>query len=213
VQGLVVNARSFIGLYAKHGLLGARLDQIASTWEGIRAAEILQKEGINCNMTLLFSQVQAVACAEAKAKLVSPFVGRILDWHRKNTGKEYPATDDPGVQSVRAIYNYYKKFGHSTEVMGASFRNAGEILELAGCDLLTISPNFLAELQKSTAPITRKLSPEQAGSSDVQPMTADEKTFRWMMNEDAMATEKTAEGIRSFAADMVKLQKFIETKL
>lgn len=213
VQGLVVNARNFITLYAKHGIPRERiLIKIASTWEGIRAAEILQKEGINCNMTLLFSLAQAVACADAKARLVSPFVGRILDWHKKSTGKDYSPTEDPGVQSVRTIYNYYKRFGHATEVMGASFRNLGEILELAGCDLLTISPNFLADLRNSTEPITRKLSPEQ-GPSDMQQIAVDEKTFRWMLNEDAMATEKTAEGIRTFAADMVKLEKFIETKL
>jgi transaldolase len=214
VQGLVVNARSFIALYAKHGIPRERvLIKIASTWEGTRAAEILQKEGINCNMTLLFSLAQAVACAEARAKLVSPFVGRILDWFKKSTGRDYGAAEDPGVLSVRTIYDYYKKFGHATEVMGASFRNIGEILELAGCDLLTISPHLLAELQKSTAPVTRKLSPEQAASSDVEKIAIDEKTFRWMMNEDAMSTEKTAEGIRSFAADTVKLEKFIETKL
>jgi transaldolase len=214
VQGLIDCAHNFIALYAKHDIPRERvLIKIASTWEGIRAAEVLQKEGINCNMTLLFSLAQAVACAEAKAKLISPFVGRILDWHKKSTGKDYAAAEDPGVQSVRAIYDYYKKFGHATEVMGASFRNTGEIIELAGCDLLTISPNLLAELQKSTAPVTRKLSPDQASSSNLKKLVMDEKAFRWMMNEDAMATEKTAEGIRSFAADTVKLEKFIGEKL
>jgi len=214
VQGLLDCAHNFIALYARHGIPRERvLIKIASTWEGIRAAEVLQKEGINCNMTLLFSLAQAVACAEAKAKLISPFVGRILDWYKKSTGKDYAASEDPGVRSVGEIYNYYKKFGHATEVMGASFRNIGEIIELAGCDLLTISPNLLAELQKSTAPITRKLSPEQAASSDLKKIAMDEKTFRWMMNEDAMATEKTAEGIRSFAADTVKLEKFIGERL
>ena len=214
VQGLVDNAHRFVARYAKHGVPKERvLIKIASTWEGIRAAEILQREGINCNMTLLFSLAQAIACAEAKATLISPFVGRILDWFKKNTGKDYAGAEDPGVHSVREIYNYYKKFGHATEVMGASFRNAGEILELAGCDLLTISPNLLAELQKSTAPVTRKLSPEQAKASDLKKIAMDEKTFRWMMNEDAMATEKTAEGIRSFAADTAKLEKFIAEKI
>jgi transaldolase len=164
-------------------------------------------------MTLLFSVAQAVACAEAKARLVSPFVGRILDWYKKSTGKDYAAVDDPGVQSVRAIYSYYKKFGYATEVMGASFRNIGEILELAGCDLLTISPQLLGELMNSSAPVIRKLSPEQAAASEVERIAMDEKTFRWMMNEDAMATEKTAEGIRSFAADTSKLEKFIALRL
>jgi transaldolase len=214
VQGLVVNARNFLALYARQGIPRERiLIKIASTWEGIRAAEILQKEGTHCNMTLLFSLPQAIACADAGAKLISPFVGRILDWHKKSTGKDYPPSEDPGVQSVRQIYDYYKKFGYATEIMGASFRNVGEILELAGCDLLTISPNLLAELQQNRAPVTRKLDPAHAVSSSVERLTIDEKTFRWMMNEDAMATEKTAEGIRSFAADMTKLEKLIEKRL
>src|SRR5215475_12014933 len=158
-QALIDKAHRFIELYQRRGISRERiLIKIASSWEGMRAAEILQREGINCNMTLLFSLAQAVACAEAKAKLVSPFVGRILDWYKKNTGKDYSPEEDPGVQSVGAIYSYYKKFGHTTEVMGASFRNAGEVLALAGCDLLTISPHLLGELQNSTAPITRKLS-------------------------------------------------------
>jgi transaldolase len=166
-------------------------------------------------MTLLFSLAQAAACAEAKAKLISPFVGRILDWHKKTTGRDYLPAEDPGVQSVRTIYAYYKRFGYQTEIMGASFRNTGEILELAGCDLLTISPNLMAELQKSTAPVPRKLTPDiavQAGR-ELQKIAPDEKTFRWLLNEDAMATEKTAEGIRLFNADALKLEKLLVEKL
>ncbi len=213
-ERLVAKARRFIELYAKHGIGHERiLIKVASTWEGIRAAEILQKEGINCNMTLLFSLAQAVACAEAKAKLISPFVGRILDWYKAETGKDYPPQEDPGVASVREIYCYYKKFGYPTEIMGASFRNTGEILELAGCDLLTISPNLMGELQQSTAPVERKLSPEMAESADVNKIEMDEKRFRWLLNEDAMATEKTAEGIRNFNADAVKLEKLILERL
>jgi transaldolase len=179
----------------------------------VRAAEVLQKEGINCNMTLLFSLAQAIACAEANARLISPFVGRILDWYKKSTGKDYAPAEDPGVLSVHAIYNYYKKFGYGTEVMGASFRNVGEIIELAGCDLLTISPALLAELKAGTATITRRLSPAQAKASNMEKISLDERSFRWMMNEDAMATEKLAEGIRSFAADALKLEKLIATRL
>jgi transaldolase len=164
-------------------------------------------------MTLLFSLAQAVACAEAGAKLISPFVGRILDWYKAKTGKDYAAAEDPGVLSVREIYAYYKKFGHATEVMGASFRNAGEILELAGCDLLTISPALLAELKKSTAPVERKLSPAMARESNIERLELGEKKFRYLLNDDAMATEKTAEGIRVFAADTVKLEKYIAEKL
>jgi transaldolase len=207
-------AHRFIELYKRHGIGRERiLIKIASTWEGIRAAEILQREGINCNMTLLFSLPQAVACAEAGAKLISPFVGRILDWYKKSTGKDYAPTEDPGVQSVREIYTYYKKFGHSTEVMGASFRNAGEILELAGCDLLTISPALLAELKNSSAPVERKLNPAEAKNSRIERLPLDEKKFRWLFNEDAMATEKTAEGVRLFHADAMKLQKLIAAKI
>ncbi len=214
VQGLVAKARTFIGLYQKMGIPKERiLIKIATTWEGVRAAEVLQKEGVNCNMTLLFSLAQAVACAEAGARLISPFVGRILDWYKKNTGKDYSSAEDPGVVSVQAIYNYYKKFGHDTEVMGASFRNIGEIRELAGCDLLTISPALLSELQAATGELVRKLSPEQAGTSAMERLKMDENAFRWMMNEDAMATEKLAEGIRSFAADAVKLEKHIAARL
>ena len=209
-DALVNKAHQFISMYEQNGVGRERiLIKIASTWEGIRAAEVLQKEGINCNMTLLFSLAQAIACAEADAKLISPFVGRILDWYKKSTGKDYAAAEDPGVQSVRAIYAYYKKFGYTTEVMGASFRNAGEILELAGCDLLTISPQLLGELKASTAPVPRKLSPEIAKESKLERISLDEKKFRWMLNEDAMATEKTAEGIRNFHADAVKLERFL----
>lgn len=213
-EALIAKGRLFISLYEKQGIKRERiLVKIATTWEGIRAAEVLQKEGINCNLTLLFSLVQAVACAEADAKLISPFVGRILDWYKKSTGKDYSAAEDPGVVSVKEIYAYYKKFGHSTEVMGASFRNVGEITELAGCDLLTISPNLLAELKKSTDRIERKLSPEIAKQSKVEKVPVDEKNFRWLMNENAMATEKLSEGIRQFAADTVKLEQFIAARL
>jgi len=213
-EGLVNKGRRFISLYQKNGIGRERiLIKIASTWEGARAAEILQKEGINCNMTLLFSLAQAVACAEAGARLISPFVGRILDWHKAKTGKDYAPAEDPGVLSVREIYTYYKKFGHATEVMGASFRNVGEILELAGCDLLTISPNLLAELKKSRELVQRKLSPAMAKESNIERLELDEKKFRYLLNDDAMATEKTAEGIRVFAADTVKLEKYIAERL
>ncbi|HEY2952147.1 MAG TPA: transaldolase, partial [Verrucomicrobiae bacterium] len=212
--GLIDKAHKFISLYEKNGIGRERiLIKIATTWEGIRAAETLQKEGINCNMTLLFGLPQAVACAEAGARLISPFVGRILDWYKKSTGKDYAPAEDPGVVSVKTIYGYYKKFGHKTEVMGASFRNVGEIVELAGCDLLTISPNLLAELKKNHEPLTRKLSPETAAASTITKLDLDEKRFRYLLNEDPMATEKTAEGIRNFAADTVKLEKFLAERL
>ena len=211
---LVAKGRRFISLYEKRGIGRERiLIKIASTWEGIRAAEILQREGINCNLTLLFSLAQAVACAEAKVKLISPFVGRIMDWYKAKEKKEFSPAEDPGVISVKEIYSYYKKFGHATEVMGASFRNAGEIQELAGCDLLTISPQLLGELQKSTAPLPRKLSPEIARESKIEKLPLDEKKFRWLLNENAMATEKTAEGIRLFNADAQKLAQFVAAKL
>jgi len=210
----VAKARQLIGLYEKAGIDRKRvLIKIASTWEGIKAAEVLQKEGINCNLTLLFALPQAIACAEGGIKLISPFVGRILDWHKKASGKDFAPAEDPGVLSVGKIYQYYKKFGYATEVMGASFRNIGEIRELAGCDLLTISPNLLQELQDSQEPLACKLSPEAAKSSDAVKITLDEKSFRWMMNEDAMATEKLSEGIRAFAADSVKLEKMIQEAL
>jgi transaldolase len=206
-EGTMAKAREIIGLYEKGGTPRERiLIKIASTWEGIKAAEQLQKEKINCNLTLLFSFPQAVACAEGGIRLVSPFVGRILDWYKKSTGKDYAPTDDPGVKSVTQIYTYYKKFGHATEVMGASFRNKGEITELAGCDLLTISPVLLGELQASTEPLARKLEPGRAQSADLKKVTFDEKSFRLAINEDAMATEKTSEGIRVFSADIGKLE-------
>ena len=212
-EGTIAKAREIIALYEKSGISKDRiLIKIASTWEGIKAAETLEKEGIHCNLTLLFSFAQAVACAEAKVQLISPFVGRILDWYKKSTGEEYTGAEDPGVKSVTEIYNYYKKFGHETEVMGASFRNIGEILELAGCDLLTISPGLLGELQNADGDISRKLDPAKAAAAVIEQVSFDEKSFRLAMNEDAMATEKTAEGIRGFAKDIVKLEKVIEQK-
>lgn len=213
-QSTVERARKLIADYQAEGIDSERiLIKIASTWEGIEAARVLQSEGINCNMTLLFSLPQAVGCAEAKAKLISPFVGRIMDWYKAKTGETYAPEDDPGVQSVKQIYTYYKKFGYQTEVMGASFRNAGEILELAGCDLLTISPGLLGELQESDTAVTRKLDPNTAGDADIEKLDLDESTFRFLLNEDAMATEKLAEGIRLFAADIVKLESIIAEKL
>lgn len=213
-DGSVAKARSLMARYEKAGIGRERiLIKLASTWEGIQAAAELKKDGIHCNLTLLFSFAQAVACAEAGVQLISPFVGRILDWHKKNTGKDYTATEDPGVVSVTKIYNYYKKFGYNTEVMGASFRNTGEILELAGSDLLTISPGLLEDLAKGTGAVTRKLSPEAAAKSDLQKIHLDEKAFRWLHNEDQMATEKLSEGIRLFAVDTLKLEKFIAEKL
>ncbi len=213
-QANIDKARHIIALYEKEGIARERvLIKIASTWEGIKAAEVLQKEGINCNLTLLFSLAQAVACAEGGIKLISPFVGRILDWHKKSTGKDYGPTEDPGVQSVTQIYNYYKHFGYKTEVMGASFRNKGEITELAGCDLLTISPNLLGELAASTDELTPKLNADSAKSLKIDRISCDEKTFRWLFNEDAMATEKTAEGIRNFAKDIVKLETAVTAAL
>ncbi|QBM17455.1 transaldolase B [Marinobacter sp. JH2] len=200
-------ARRIIELYDQQGVDTSRvLIKIASTWEGILAAEQLEKEGIRCNLTLLFSFVQAVACAQAGAHLISPFVGRILDWHLANSGRDsYPANEDPGVQSVTRIYNYYKTHGFNTVVMGASFRNAGEIEMLAGCDRLTISPALLQELQDDKGPLTQKLKAETATSSDIIG-PVDEKLFRWESNEDAMATEKLADGIRRFSADQIELE-------
>jgi transaldolase len=208
---LIEEGRLFISMYAKMGIGRERiLVKLASTWEGIQAAKVLQKEGINCNMTLLFSLAQAVACAEAGAKLISPFVGRILDWYKEDTGKDYPSADDPGVVSVREIYAYYQKYGYPTEVMGASFRSKAEVLELAGCDLLTISPPLLAELKSSTETVARKLSPELSSRLNLAKFSLDEKNFRWMLNESAMATEKLAEGVRVFAADARKLEALIK---
>ncbi len=213
-KGSIAKAHSLIERYTKAGISKDRiLIKLATTWEGVQAAAELKKSGINCNLTLLFSFAQAVACAEAGVQLVSPFVGRILDWHKKNSGKDsYAAAEDPGVVSVTKIYNYYKKFGYQTEVMGASFRNVGEILELAGCDLLTISPALLEEMHKTNGSVSRKLTMEAANASDLKKVTLDEKAFRWMHNEDAMATEKLSEGIRLFAADSIKLEKFLITK-
>ena len=209
-EGTVAKARTLIDLYEKSGTSRERvLIKIASTWEGIKAAEILQKEKINCNLTLLFSLAQAVACAEAGIKLISPFVGRIYDWYKKAEGRDYAGAEDPGVQSVTEIYNYYKKFGYPTEVMGASFRNTGQIIELAGCDLLTISPKLLEQLQNSEDSIAEKLDESSAKGMEIEKVVCDEKNFRWLMNEDAMATEKTAEGIRKFSADIVKLEALI----
>jgi transaldolase len=210
-EGTINKARRLIALYEADGIDRQRvLIKIASTWEGIRAAERLEKEGIHCNMTLLFSFAQAVGCAEAGVTLVSPFVGRIHDWYCKERGvKSIPPTEDPGVHSVTQIYNYFKKFDYRTEIMGASFRNIGEITELAGCDLLTISPDLLGELQHSEGTVQRKLSVEQAKSQDLRRLRLDEKTFRWMHNEDAMATDRLADGIRRFHADLVKLKEYV----
>jgi transaldolase len=215
IQASIDKARKLIGMYEKAGVSRERiLIKLASTWEGIQAARELTKEGIHCNLTLLFSLPQAVACAEAGVQLISPFVGRILDWHKKNSGKsDYPPAEDPGVVSVTQIYNYYKKFGYKTEIMGASFRNVGEILELAGCDLLTISPNLLEELSKTNGTVSRKLVPENAQKEDIQKLSMDEKTFRWMLNENQMATEKLSDGIRVFANDSIKLEKTMSKKL
>jgi len=209
-QGTLDKARELIGLYEADGIPRERvLIKIASTWEGIAAATMLQKEGINCNLTLLFSLPQAVVCAEGGIKLISPFVGRIYDWFKKSTGNEYTGADDPGVQSVRQIYTYYRKFGHETEVMGASFRNTSQILELAGCDLLTIGTSLLEELKNTEGPVERKLSPDLADEAKIERLVLDEKSFRFLLNEDAMATEKTAEGIRAFSADIVKMEKLV----
>lgn len=215
VEGSIEKARHLIALYEAAGIDRSRiLIKLASTWEGVLAAHKLEKEGIHCNMTLLFSLAQAVACAEAHATLISPFVGRILDWYKKAEGvTSYPAPQDPGVKSVTTIYTYYKKFNYKTQIMGASFRNKDEITELAGCDLLTISPNYLEELKESSTPLTRKLDPAKAHQSPIQKLHLDEKTFRYLLNEDAMATEKLSEGIRNFAKDIVKLENMIQDKM
>jgi transaldolase len=214
VDGSIKKARRLIELYEDRKIPRERvLIKVASTWEGLTAAEQLQKEGIRCNLTLLFSLVQAVRAAGAKAQLISPFVGRIYDWYKKENKRDYTGPEDPGVQSVTEIYTYYKKFNIPTEVMGASFRNTGQILELAGCDCLTISPELMEELSKSTDPVERKLSPEKAKAANVEKLELDEKRFRWLLNENAMATEKLSEGIRKFAADVVKLEKFVAGKL
>ena len=214
VQATVEKARHLIEIYRAAGIDRERiLIKIAATWEGAQAAKIVQKEGIQCNLTLMFSLPQAVACAEAGARLISPFVGRIYDWYKKSTGKEYVGVEDPGVKSVKQIYAYYKKFGYATQVMGASFRNMGQILELAGCDLLTISPNLLGELQSSSVAVVQKLDVAEAKKDSIEKLPLDEKSFRFLLNEDAMATEKLAEGIRLFSADIVKLEKKILAKI
>lgn len=215
VEGSILKAKALIALYEDVGIDRKRvLIKLASTWEGIRAAEELEKEGIHCNMTLLFSLPQAIGCAQAKATLISPFVGRILDWYKKNENKEsYPPEEDPGVLSVTQIYNYYKHFGYTTQIMGASFRNSDEILELAGCDLLTIAPKLLEELQKAEGPVPKKLDAAKAKSLSIEKIPLDEKTFRFMLNDNAMATEKLAEGIRNFSKDIVKLEKMLSQLL
>jgi transaldolase len=215
VRRSVEKAHQLIALYEAAGIGRERvLIKLASTWEGVRAAEVLQQEGINCNMTLLFSLAQAVACAEARAKLISPFVGRIYDWYKKSAGANWDeardgGANDPGVQSVKRIYAYYKKFGYPTEVMGASFRTTSQIVELAGCDLLTISPDLLQKLHENNEPVQRKLCPQQAASVPIERVAHDEPTFRYLLNDEAMATEKLAEGIRLFSADAVKLEQLI----
>src|SRR6476469_7023558 len=214
VEGSIKKARRLIELYKERNIPRERvLIKIASTWEGLNAAEQLQKEGIRCNLTLLFSLPQAVRAAEAKVQLISPFVGRIYDWYKKENKRDYTGPEDPGVQSVTEIYTYYKKFNIPTEVMGASFRNPGQIRELAGCDCLTISPELMKELSESTDPIERKLDPAKATSAKIEKMKFDQKSFLYALNDNAMAYEKTGEGIRKFAADIVKLEKFIGGKL
>jgi len=215
-KGSTAKARQLIKLYADAGIPKERiLIKVASTWEGIKAAEVLEKEGIHCNLTLLFSKIQAVACAESGAQLISPFVGRILDWHKNDRKVDHiPATEDPGVLSVTEIFHYYKKFGYATEVMGASFRNTGEIMELAGCDLLTIAPSLLGELENmENIELPKKLDETKSAAMDMEKIHADEATFRWLLNEDPMATEKLAEGIRKFAADLIKLENFVKGKM
>jgi transaldolase len=213
-EGTLAKARQLIGQYEAAGAKRERvLIKIASTWEGIRAAEVLEREGIHCNLTLLFGMHQAVACAEAKVTLISPFVGRILDWHKKQTGKDYTGAEDPGVVSVTRIYEYYKHFGHQTEVMGASFRNIGEIEELAGCDLLTIAPKLLDELAKAERALPRKLDPAKAKTQSLQKIAVDKAAFDRMHAEDKMANEKLAEGIDGFSKAIVALEKLLEARL
>ena len=207
-------AHSIIEQYEKDGISRERvLIKIASTWKGIKAAEKLEKEGIHCNLTLLFGMHQAVACADAGVTLVSPFVGRILDWYKKDTGKDYQGAEDPGVQSVTKIYNYFKKFGYKTQVMGASFRNIGEIKELAGCDLLTISPQFLKELDSTEGELPRKLDPEKAKSMNIEKIPIDEGTFEKMHEADRMASDKLTEGIKGFSDSLVSLEKLLSDRL
>lgn len=214
-EATIAKARRLIELYKEAGVDKSRiLIKIAATWEGIQAAKVLEQEGITCNLTLIFSIAQAIACAEAGCTLISPFVGRIMDWHKKAEGKDkYVPHEDPGVVSVTAIFNYYKKFGYNTIVMGASFRNTDEIRELAGCDRLTISPQLLEELSGSTEPVVQKLDASKSATMSISKIEMNEKVFRWMMNEDPMATEKLAEGIRNFAADIVKLENIVKKKM
>lgn len=214
-EATIAKAHRIIGLYAEQGIAKERvLIKIASTWEGIRAAEALEREGIHCNLTLLFGMHQAVACAEAKVTLISPFVGRILDWYKADTGRDsYPAAEDPGVVSVTKIYNYYKKFGHKTEVMGASFRNVGELIELAGCDLLTIAPSLLDELAQAEGVLERKLDPARAATMTIAPVAMDRRVFDAMHAADRMATDKLAEGIEKFAAAQVSLEAMLAERL
>ena len=211
MEGSIARAERLVALYEKQGVSRERvLIKLASTWEGIRAAERLERAGIHCNMTLLFSFAQAVACADAGVTLISPFVGRIYDWHRQaRKVEDIPLEEDPGVASVVRIYNYYKKHGYPTQVMGASFRKTGQILALAGCDLLTIAPDLLQKLSAAPGPVERKLSVEKAKAESAPKLSLDEKAFRWLQNEDAMATEKLAEGIRRFAVDAGKLERLI----
>ncbi len=213
-EATIAKGRYLISEYESAGVSRDRiLIKIASTWEGIKAAEVLEQEGIHCNLTLLFGLHQAIACAEAGATLISPFVGRILDWHVKETGKQYSATEDPGVQSVTTIYNYYKKFGYDTEVMGASFRSIGEITELAGCDLLTISPKLLAELDSTEAELPRRLDPAKAATLDIEKLAIDKATFDKMHAEDRMATDKLDEGIKGFTKALEALEQLLESRL
>ncbi|MGF1521447.1 MAG: transaldolase [Leptolyngbyaceae cyanobacterium] len=213
-EATIATARDLISQYEAAGMSRDRvLIKIASTWDGIKAAEVLEKEGIHCNLTLLFGIHQAIACAEAGVTLISPFVGRILDWYKKETGKEYAPTEDPGVQSVTEIYNYYKKFGYNTEVMGASFRNTGEIRELAGCDLLTISPKLLSQLQEQQETLARKLDPEKATTLDIEKITMDKATFESMHKEDRMASEKLDEGIKGFSKALETLEQLLADRL
>lgn len=214
-EATIKKARKIIELYKEAGVDKSRiLIKIAATWEGIQAAKVLEKEGIACNLTLIFGLAQAIACAEGGITLVSPFVGRIMDWNKKALGVDkFKPEEDPGVVSVTSIYNYYKKFGYNTIVMGASFRNTDEILMLAGCDRLTISPALLDELAASTEPLTKHLDPVKAATADIEKIDMNEQTFRWMLNEDPMATEKLAEGIRNFAADIVHLENIVKKKM
>ncbi|MGD0664646.1 MAG: transaldolase [Rhabdochlamydiaceae bacterium] len=214
IVGSVQKARELIALYEAAGIDRKRiLIKLASTWEGAQAAFHLEKEGIHCNMTLMFNLAQAIACADVHATLISPFVGRILDWYKKNEGKTYTGAEDPGVKSVTQIYHYYKKFGIKTQIMGASFRSKDEITELAGCDLLTIAPKLLDELRASDLPVLRKLEPSACKTMEIHQHKVDEKTFRWMLSEDPMATDKLSEGIRNFAKDVVKLEELLSGRI